>query len=64
MQPLLDLNGQIKKNDFIAYCIQVKLLDHTDKSKERIHENEEKMNMKKETKKEVMIQFKSLPMSN
>ena len=64
MQTLLDLNGQINKNDFIDYCIQVKLLDLTDKCKERKHENEEKMGMKKEKKKEVMIQFKSSPMSN
>ena len=48
MQPLLDPAGQIKKTDFIDYCIQVKLLDLADKNKEGKLDKEEKMEMKKE----------------
>ena len=54
MQSLLDLNSQIKKNDFIDYCMEVKLLDLTDKNKDRKHDKEEEMDMKKEKQKEVM----------
>ena len=57
MQPLLDPAGQIKKTDFIDYCMQVKLLDLADKNKEGIPDKEEKMDMKKEKKKEVIIHF-------
>ena len=53
MQPLLDQNGRIKKNDFIEYCIQVKLLDLVEKNKEGKPDKEEKLDSKKEKKKQV-----------
>ena len=57
MQHILDQNGQIKKNDFIDYCMEVKLLDLTDKNKDRKHDKEEEMDMKKEKQKEVMTKW-------
>ena len=55
VQPLRDQSGQIKKNDFIDYCIEVKLLDLADKKKERNPSKKEKkeLDMKKDNKKEV-----------
>jgi hypothetical protein len=59
VQPLLDLNGQIKKNDCIDYCIEVKLLELADKKMERKPSKEEKeeLDMKNNKKKEVIPLF-------
>ena len=48
MQPLLNPAGQIKKTDFIDYCMKVKLLDLADKNKERKPGKEEKLEKQKE----------------
>jgi len=57
VKPLLDPTGQIKKNDFIDYCIEAKLMDLTDSTKERKTSKDEKAKemedkLKKEKKKE------------
>ena len=45
IKPPLDSNGQVKKTDFVDYCMEHKLLE--------IEEKEEKVDTKKEKKKEV-----------
>eukprot|EP00092_Neocalanus_flemingeri_P020601 GFUD01022320.1.p1 GENE.GFUD01022320.1~~GFUD01022320.1.p1 ORF type:complete len:280 (+),score=121.79 GFUD01022320.1:124-963(+) len=59
VESLLDPNGQIKKNDLIDYCIEAKLMDLTDITKDRkkakedkVKEKEDKLRETKENKNE------------
>ena len=47
VKPLLDFDGQIKKNDFVDYCVENKLFADNNKKKE---EREEKPDTKRDRK--------------
>lgn len=47
VKPLLDFDGQIKKNDFVDYCVENKLFADNNKKKE---DREEKPDTKRDRK--------------